>query len=1143
LSVKSCGLVLAVISLLAAGIIFVRDVGAAKATAPGLSPAGFALSLSIGDMPPQSSPRLALDAPTITPTATPSIKPSDTPTGALTGTPTGTPDPCAPAWIPSAFDNGTSSTEVKGIAALSPDDVWAVGYDDKYGTLVEHWDGRSWNVVPSPNVGSKSDNHLYGVAAVSARDVWAVGYYDTDTSAPAQTLIEHWDGRSWNVVPSPNVGSGNNSDNILKGVSAISDHDVWAVGYYYNVAAAEYRTLIEHWDGISWSVVRSPNVGASSNQLFGVSAASTGDVWAVGYYYAANYLPQTLIEHWDGISWSVVRSPNVGASSNQLYGVSTLATPRGAPADEAWAVGSFFDGNTWRTLVEHWDGSTWNVIPTPNVGANGNYLNAVAALSNGDIWAVGYTDPGTAGEGRVQTLVEHWNGSRWSVVPGANMAAGHNYLNGVAALSAYDVWAVGDYTDSNGYHALIEHYAPSCAPTNTPTNTPTDIPSPTATFTPAGTPGPAHISGHVTWQGPPSQPNARQVLPISMTLQLQSGGPATECAGLSTDPDGIFVATSDIAADSYNWRVKGPRYLAASGSVFVTKDVTTSLDVGLMKVGDANNDNRISVIDFNILKNAYGKSSGQPGYDDRADFSADHVLNSVDFTLLRTNFGLVGAPEIEPVTVTPSLLDSARLHDWRDLGSLHNAAFRESDITYDSATNKYYLFSTASYTGSGSVYMYVAGSPEDLVASAPITIAAGVYPSIVKDPSTGYWHLYAENFTNGVIRHFISTGTPSGPNSFVLQTVPLNFQVVDVQVRKHPTNGKWYAVGFPVGANQPLTILWANGPNGGPHGLWTVLGQVFEDTGPPPWAGYARPDPNLAFTPDGRAWVLFTGNVQSPVIHRPGIVEVDITTGKAIDTAVTLSAGAGYDPGPGWHNGTNLSDLNFLSVPGQPDRIFGFSNDGSGFGTLDMNWGVLDLEPVVVPSDGRTPADLARVDMAQGFDVASGIHPTLLGACTWGMAGLDATSGDGGAHSYLAAATLKDLTAAVEFTPSGINAGAIAEVANIGAHDYTATPGIDMQIAASGSIIAVVRGSDNTTTTLDSGIQAQVGVRYKVVLRRVGEDLALTVNGVLKSTGTHPGVLGGLEAWSLGSQARLAQPARYPFAGIIHSFVVTGSGQ
>ena len=75
--------------------------------------------------------------------------------------------------------------------------------DKGYQTLTEHWDGSTWNVVSSPNVGT-NDNILYGVATVSTDDVWAVG---TSTSNGASTLTEHWDGSQRIVVSSPNPGT------------------------------------------------------------------------------------------------------------------------------------------------------------------------------------------------------------------------------------------------------------------------------------------------------------------------------------------------------------------------------------------------------------------------------------------------------------------------------------------------------------------------------------------------------------------------------------------------------------------------------------------------------------------------------------------------------------------------------------------------------------------------------------------------------------------------------------------------------------------------------------------------------------------------------------------------------------------------
>src|SRR5947207_1428683 len=236
----------------------------------------------------------------------------------------------------------------------------------------QNWDSPTacgWSVVPSPN-GSSSSN-LSAVAAVSANDVWAVGSSGNQMSG-AQTLIEHWNGLSWSVVTSANPGS---IYNTLYGVTAISATNVWAVGYYVNTTGVT-QTLIEHWNGTSWSVVKSPSPATGNNELFSVSAASASSIWTVGFLTnnsSQTPIDQTLIEHWNGSHWSVVKSPNPGSSSNYLNGVTAVSTR------DVWAVGN---GKTssGKTLIEHWNGTSWSVVPSPSTGS-GRYLRAVAAVS------------------------------------------------------------------------------------------------------------------------------------------------------------------------------------------------------------------------------------------------------------------------------------------------------------------------------------------------------------------------------------------------------------------------------------------------------------------------------------------------------------------------------------------------------------------------------------------------------------------------------------------------------------------------------------------------------------------------------------------------------------------------------------------
>ena len=133
-----------------------------------------------------------------------------------------------------------------------------------------------------------------------------------------------------------------------------------------------------------------------------------------------------------------------------------------------------------------------------------------------------------------------------------------------------------------------------------------------------------------------------QTMPLTLTLRLQSGGPDNEYTGLTTDAGGYFTVTTGLPDGSYNWRLKGQLSLASSGTLGLSSS-TANVEMGMMRAGDCTNDNVVSGQDFSVLKNTFGKSSGQPGYDDRADFNRDGVVGSADFSLLKGSFGQGGA--------------------------------------------------------------------------------------------------------------------------------------------------------------------------------------------------------------------------------------------------------------------------------------------------------------------------------------------------------------------------------------------------------------------------------------------------------------------------------------------------------------------
>jgi hypothetical protein len=330
-------------------------------------------------------------------------------------------------------DLGGTAAQLAAVSAASASDVWAVGsaagntqtlaeHWDGAQTLAEHWDGAEWTAVATPNVGNEF-NLLNGVADLAPDNAWAVGQWESGSHYNA--LIEHWDGSQWSVVPSPNAGAG---DTVLNSVTAVNANDIWAAGWFRNARTLTTQPLTEHWDGSAWSVVATPTLPGSPSLFFGIAAAGSNDVWAVG---RTGRHAQSLIEHWDGSSWSVVAAPP---------GVSALSAVTVASPTDVWAVGG---GHTL-----HWDGTAWAVVPSSTtVGNLPISLTGVAAGADGHVVAVG--GAGLFGVPS-QTVVEEWDGQSWTVVSSPSSGTLTNGLAAVAALPTGEVFAVGSTSDVVG---------------------------------------------------------------------------------------------------------------------------------------------------------------------------------------------------------------------------------------------------------------------------------------------------------------------------------------------------------------------------------------------------------------------------------------------------------------------------------------------------------------------------------------------------------------------------------------------------------------------------------------------------------------------------------------------------------------------
>ena len=348
---------------------------------------------------------------------------------------------------------------LNAVAAFSKSDAWAVGFQNDNNinfsrTLTLHWDGGKWTNVPSPNPGSprscqgfNTGNDLTSVAQVSTNDVWATGFSFTCTTVDLEPMMIHWDGQRWKVVRTPALGANGNSS--LNGLVALAADNIYAVGYQ-PAANGAVLTLIEHWDGKKWTVVPSPNRSATGNLLSAVSANSPTDIWAVGVSVdQPTTSVQTLVEHYDGTKWRVVPSPN--PLPKAFLNQNVLNSVRAVSSNDVTAVGLLRDSGQQRelTLIEHWNGRKWSVIPSPNQSEAAGSLNAltsVTAISATNSYAVGFFG-NAATKGQDETLVEHFDGKKWSILASPTKGLAQQ-LNGTFALPGNsDLWAVGAYSE------------------------------------------------------------------------------------------------------------------------------------------------------------------------------------------------------------------------------------------------------------------------------------------------------------------------------------------------------------------------------------------------------------------------------------------------------------------------------------------------------------------------------------------------------------------------------------------------------------------------------------------------------------------------------------------------------------------------
>jgi hypothetical protein len=334
-------------------------------------------------------------------------------------------------WLPveSGFTNRQAILYSEDVFDLT--DVWTVGTNNAATHAVSyHFNGAKWIPYTTPSRISVA----WSVSGVATNDLWLVGDFKTPKMYTARTA--HWDGNAWTAVATPLLPTGGR----LFGVKALTTADVWAAGVIEPSSSATQNPLVENWNGSAWTAAAAPPANMNG-MLQAIDGSGPTDVWAVGSY--TNALGQvTLADHYNGSGWSQVLTPNrKPGPGSQPYGNRLSAVFENSPSD-VWAVGSYAkcSGSCGQqrieSLIEHFDGSTWTILPSPDVKGSDTVLTGVTATSATNAWASGYWGNASLGG----ALFEHWDGAHW-----------HLLVQHITGQVLYDIgegasslWAVGD---------------------------------------------------------------------------------------------------------------------------------------------------------------------------------------------------------------------------------------------------------------------------------------------------------------------------------------------------------------------------------------------------------------------------------------------------------------------------------------------------------------------------------------------------------------------------------------------------------------------------------------------------------------------------------------------------------------------------
>ena len=293
--------------------------------------------------------------------------------GVASAGPAAASSPTTPAWATSLSIHGYASSVEDVTRAPGGSVLWAVGAHSSKTShdapTVWRYDGSDWTTRRIPVDLTARSGHVNNIAAVSDTDVWAVGYTAVTGAGSPRPFVAHLTGGRWTVVDEAWTSPGDQA--VMSAVTARAADDVWVFG----LEVTSYAAMAWHFDGRFWSkeaiTIQNRSCNFPQDSTVTDAVATADGVYVASYCSSKTARLAATVSFFDGRHWHSELSGHDGSS---VYGVGA------DPSGKVWAAG--FDTDASGGHAQAWYGQAGPFTSVGLVGPQFSTLTDVSATDD-----------------------------------------------------------------------------------------------------------------------------------------------------------------------------------------------------------------------------------------------------------------------------------------------------------------------------------------------------------------------------------------------------------------------------------------------------------------------------------------------------------------------------------------------------------------------------------------------------------------------------------------------------------------------------------------------------------------------------------------------------------------------------------------